>query len=197
MDLKDIIRDYRAKTGENTSQIARKLNVARSTVIRWENGSISRLSHDICDRLSELVGYNVRPIIDGIDTSIRLPILGYVKGGYDLFGEENYLGEEEATLRDRKDGDYYLQVSGDSMSGIGIMDGSLVLVQKTDVLQSGDIGVIMIDDEVTVKKVIMKRNLMILEAANPAVESRYFTSAEIRSIPVRIIGKVISCKTYY
>jgi repressor LexA len=39
--------------------------------------------------------------------------------------------------------------------------------------------------------------MMILEAANPDVENRYFTAKEIRSIPVRILGQVISCKTIF
>ena len=38
----------------------------------------------------------------GMDTTIRLPILGYAKAGYDLFAEENYLGEEETTLKRKR-----------------------------------------------------------------------------------------------
>jgi repressor LexA len=132
-----------------------------------------------------------------MDISVKLPVLGFVKGGYDLFAEENYIGEEEASLSDCKSGDYYLQVTGNSMNGVGIMDGSLVLVQQTGQLNSGEIGVVMIDQEVTVKKVIFKKNMMILEAANPDVDNRYFSSDEIQNLPVRIIGRVISCKTYF
>ena len=39
--------------------------------------------------------------------------------------------------------------------------------------------------------------MMILEAANPDYETRYFTAREVRSLPVRILGRVISCKTYF
>jgi repressor LexA len=55
----------------------------------------------------------------------------------------------------------------------------------------------MVGDEVTVKKVIYKNNMMILEAANPEVENRYFTMNEIKELPVRVIGQVLSCKTYF
>ena len=54
-----------------------------------------------------------------------------------------------------------------------------------------------VGDEVTVKKVVYKKNMMILEAANPEVENRYFTSNEIKELPVRVIGQVLSCKTYF
>ncbi|MBQ7994410.1 MAG: helix-turn-helix domain-containing protein [Solobacterium sp.] len=197
MDLKEIIRDYKNKTGCNDSEIARRLGLSRSTTSRWASGQIKRVSPDIMVKLSELVGYNVEPVLKGMDISVKLPVLGFVKGGYDLFAEENYIGEEDASLSDCKSGDYYLQVTGNSMNGVGIMDGSLVLVQQTDHISSGEIGVVLIDQEVTVKKVVLKKNMMILEAANPDVENRYFTSDEIQNTPVRVIGRVISCKTYF
>lgn len=197
MELRDIINDYKYKTGFNDSEIARRLGVSRSTASRWASGQIRRVSPEVMARLSELVGYNIEPVLKGMDISVKLPVLGFVKGGYDLFAEENYIGEEDASLSDCKRGDYYLQVTGNSMNGVGIMDGSLVLVQQTNRLDSGEIGVVMIDQEVTVKKVVIKRGMMILEAANPDVENRYFTSDEIQNLPVRIIGRVISCKTYF
>lgn len=83
------------------------------------------------------------------------------------------------------------------MNGAGIMDGSLVLVRQCSRIDSGKIGVILIGDEVTVKKVVYKGRVMILEAANPEVENRYFDAKEISSLPVRVIGQVISCKTYF
>ena len=197
MDLKDLIREYKQKTGVTDSEIARRTGVSRSTVMRWSRGEIHRVSSETMERLSEMMGYNVEPVLKGMDISIRLPVLGYVKAGYDLFAQENYLGEEEASLEERKNGDYYLKVTGNSMIGVGIMDGSLVLVRQCSTIPSGKIGVVMIGDEVTVKRVIYKNHMMILEAANPDVENRYFTAKEIESLPVRVIGEVLSCKTYY
>lgn len=197
MNLKDIILEYKEKTGYSTSEIARRVGVSRSTATRWLKGDIQSVSNDTMERLSDLLGYNIEPFLKGMDISMHLPILGYVKGGYDLFHEENYLGEEEVSLQEKKIGDYYLQVSGDSMIGDGIMDGSLVLVQNTTHLTNGMIGVISIGDEVTVKKVKRKGNLLILEASNPDVENRYFTPQEVQELPVKIIGKVVLCKQYF
>lgn len=197
MNLKDIIREYKQKTGVTDSEIARRTGVSRSTVMRWSRGEIHRVSGETMERLSEMVGYNIEPVLKGMDITVKLPVLGYVKAGYDLFAEENYLGEEEVSLKERKNGDYYLKVTGNSMIGVGIMDGSLVLVRQCSSIQSGEIGVVMIGDEVTVKRVIYKNHMMILEAANPDVENRYFTAKEIETLPVRVIGKVLSCKTYY
>ncbi len=197
MTLQEIIQDFKEKTGLSDSEIARRTGVTRSTASRWSKGEIRRVSGEVLERLSELVGYNIEPALKGMDITIKIPVLGYVKAGYDLFAEENYIGEEEVSLSDRKLGDYYLKVSGDSMNGVGITNGSLVLVRKCNTIENGQIGVVLIGDEVTVKKVIYKDKMLILEAANPDVENRYFTSKEVKNIPVQIIGQVVSCKTYF
>ena len=197
MTLKEMVHQYKIKTGCSDSELARRCNVSRSTVARWSSGEIKKVNDDTAEILSHLLGYNITPILMGMDTTIRLPILGYAKAGYDLFAEENYLGEEETTLKERENGDYYLRITGNSMSSIGIMDGSLVLVRQCDSIPSGKIAVVMIDQEVTVKRVIYKKGMMILEAANPDVESRYFTPQEIKELPVKIIGQVLSCRTSF
>ncbi|MBR3127420.1 MAG: helix-turn-helix domain-containing protein, partial [Solobacterium sp.] len=127
MELKQLIREYKQKTGITDSEIARRTGVSRSTAARWSSGEIRRLSPETMDSLSRMMGYNIEPVLRGMDISVTMPVLGYVKAGYDLQAEENYLGEEEASLAERKAGDYYLKVSGDSMNGAGILDGSLVL----------------------------------------------------------------------
>lgn len=197
MTLQNIIRDYKKKTGATDAQIAKQIGVTRSTVARWSCGIIRRISGDTMRKVSDMVGYNIEPVLKGMDISAKIPVLGYVKAGYDLFAEENYLGEEEVSIEDRKNGDYYLKVEGNSMNGAGILDGSLVLVQQCDTLENGKIGVVLVGDEVTIKRVVYQKGIMVLEAANPEVQNRYFTASEIRSLPVKIIGKVISCKTYF
>lgn len=197
MELREIIHSYKEKSGKSDAEIAREVGVDRSTVTRWSRGSVRKVSKEVMERLSALLGYNIEPLLKGMDITVHMPVLGYVKGGYNLFAEENYLGEEDATLREKRNADYYLKVEGNSMNGIGIMDGSLVLVQQRDRVENGDIGVVMVGDEVTVKRVVFKKDMLILEAANPDVENRYFTSKEVKDLPVRIIGKVISVKTYF
>lgn len=196
MTLQDIILDYKKRSGLSTSQIALKLGVARSTVMRWEKGEVIQITSKVCAGLSKTVGYDVTPFLKGNDGRVKIPILGYVKGGYDMFAQENYLGEEDASLSEKQLGDYYLKVEGSSMIGVGIMPGSLVLVHSTNHIENGKIGVIMIGDEVTVKRFVVKNKMIILEAANPEVENRYFTQQEVRTLPVRIIGEVLSVKTY-
>lgn len=196
MELRQIILDYKNKYQLSNDELAKKLGVNKSTISRWLSGEVKTLQEDKMHRLSGLLGMDVETLLKGKMIHFTKPILGYVKAGYDLYGDENYLGEEEVTFEDSRRGDYFLKVTGESMEGAGIMDGDLVYVQQTNVLNSGEIGVVVIGgDEVTLKKVILKKDMMILEAANPLVENRYFSKEDIESLPVQIIGRAIYSKT--
>lgn len=198
MLLKELIRQIKEQNHMTNNEIALALGVTKTTVGRWLSGEVLHLQEETTKRLSEWIGYDVDPVLNGTISRFKKPILGFVKAGYDLYGDENYLGDEDVCYDDYYKGDFFLRVKGDSMTGSGIMDGSLVYVKKTNHLKTGDIGVIMIEnEEVTVKKVIFKPDMMILEASNPTVENKYYSKEEIERLPIKILGKVLYCKTEY
>jgi repressor LexA len=86
-------------------------------------------------------------------------------------------------------GDHFaLEVKGDSMIGAGILDGDVVLIKKTEVADSGDIVVALIDnEEATLKRLRKRGNSIALEAANPNYETRIFGPDR-----VRIQGKLVA-----
>ena len=118
------------------------------------------------------------------------PILGQVKAGYDLWADQNIEGYIELGQVDAKRGDYFLRVVGDSMEGCHIFDGDLVFIKQCNEVMSGQIAVVMVGEEATIKKVYYKNDLMILEAANPRYESKFFTLQEVEELPVKVIGLV-------
>jgi repressor LexA len=197
MELKDIIIRLKADLGFNNTQIAKELGVTKTTVGRWISGEIKNIQDETAENLSELLGFDVKAAISGEIINFKKPILGFAKAGYDLFLDSNYLGEEELTYQDYIRGDFFLRVTGDSMIGEGIMNNSLVYVKKTNIVNSKDIAVIMVGNEITIKKVIFKTDTLILEAANPTVENRYFSKEEVETLPVKIIGKVLYSKTEF
>lgn len=198
MELKDIIKDYKYRFNLTNDEIARQLGVTKSTVSRWISGDVKRIQEETMERLNHLLGYNIEPILKGSSVHLKRPILGYAKAGYDMYAQENYMGEEEVTEEDFYKGDYFLEIQGDSMIGSGIMDGDLALIKQCSTARTGEIAVVMIgDDEVTVKKIIKKPDMLILEATNPQVENRYFSQEEVQHLPVRVIGKVVYTKTYF
>lgn len=79
-----------------------------------------------------------------------------------------------------------------------ICDGDLLYVKACNDVESGQIAIVLIgNEEATVKKVIKKDHILILEAANPKVENRYFDEKDIEELPVRIIGKVLYNKVKF
>jgi len=122
-----------------------------------------------------------------------IPVVGRVAAGEPILAEENIEGyiDLKELFSPSKDA-FILKVTGDSMIDEGIMDGDFVVVEPTSVIKNGQIGVVLLDDEATVKKVYIRGNRIALKSANhlAGYKTRYIKKAEK---DVRIIGKVVGC----
>ena len=98
-----------------------------------------------------------------------LPLIGQVAAGSPILAVENIESEvaiDAALFQPRAD--YLLRVRGDSMSGIGVLDGDFLAVHRSATAESGQIVVARIDDEVTVKRLQRDGERVRLCAENPA-----------------------------
>lgn len=99
-----------------------------------------------------------------------LPLLGVIKAGYPILAEENrnYLTLDDYLIEDPASA-FLLKVSGDSLTGVGIFEGDIVVIEQKKEASVGDIVLAQIDHEWTLK--IFRRDRMkrasYLEAANP------------------------------
>lgn len=192
-----ILREYKQKNGLTNEQVAKQLNVDTSTVSRIVSGSSKFVNSATKDRISKLIDVDIEDI-DNHFLSFKKPLLGQVKAGYDLFVEENLEDYIPVSSEDNINGDFFLRVSGDSMTGSKIFDGDLLFVKQSDNVIDGELAIVLIENnEVTVKRINRKNNMLILEATNPEYENHYYTAEEVSSIPIRIIGKVIYSKTFH
>lgn len=191
MSFKEYLKKYKEKMGVSNEYIASQLGVNRSTVTRWLKGDTKVTNPEVIEKLSFILGVDVESLINS-EERYEKPVLGEVKAGYDLLIDENFEGYEQVTQDDYYRGDFFLRVVGDSMSGAHIHDGDLLYVKKCNDVPSGTIAVVLINRcEVTVKKVVKKEGLLILEPANPSVDIRYYSQEEVESLPVEIIGKAL------
>lgn len=127
------------------------------------------------------------------DTPIKIPVVGKIAAGLPILAVENIEGYEFAPSSYIKDGyDYfYLRVQGDSMN-LKFNDGDIVLVQKQDNLENGEIGVILVNGfDATVKKYKSENGLIVLEpmSTNPEHTTQIYNPKEVE---IKIVGKVIS-----
>src|SRR3989338_4700633 len=97
-----------------------------------------------------------------------LPLLGLVKAGFPILAEEDrdYLTLDEYLIEDPQSS-FLLKVSGDSLIGLGIFEGDIVIIERKKQAQSGDVVLAQIDREWTLK--ILKKDYQktYLESANP------------------------------
>ena len=96
-----------------------------------------------------------------------LPIIGRVAAGNPVLATENI--EDYCNVPSEffnPPANYFLRVTGESMKNIGIMDGDLLAVHKTEQARNGDIVVARIEDEVTVKRFQRNGNQVQLIAEN-------------------------------
>jgi repressor LexA len=141
-------------------------------------------------RALELIGRERREAEPGADDRsdvARLPLVGQIAAGGPLLAEQNV--EEYVPLPATTKGDFLLRVKGDSMVDAGILDGDLVIVQRTQDARDGEIVVALAGDdesadEATVKTFYRERDRVRLQPENAALEPIYARH-------VRILGRVV------
>lgn len=197
MTLQELILEYKKNHGVSYDWIAQQTGVTKSTVSRWASGEIKKLQEETMQHLSALLGTDLELLL-AEKGNYQKPIIGVVKAGYDWFAEQNILGYEAVTEREYWKGNYFLKVKGNSMIGAKIHDGDLIYVRSCSDVNSGEIAIVLINgDEATVKRVIKKNQMIILEAANAEVATRYYSMKEAEELPIQIIGKVLYSKTMF
>jgi len=131
--------------------------------------------------------------LEGKRQAQGVPIVGRVAAGEPILAEENVEGYADLNeFFGLREDVFLLRVSGDSMIDEGIMDGDYVAVQPGDKIENGRIGVVLLEDEATVKRIYIQRGRIALQPANKAAgyKTRYVKRGNER---VRIVGKVIGC----
>ena len=111
-----------------------------------------------------------------------VPLLGRIAAGTPIEALQNPDGciNVPGNLTANKD-HYALEVSGDSMRGVGIIDGDIVIIEKCETAENGSIVVALIQDqEATLKRLRRKGNSVALESANPSYETRIFGPEQVK-----------------
>jgi repressor LexA len=103
------------------------------------------------------------------EDNIGLPLIGKVAAGSPILAQQHIEGhyQVDASLF-KPHADFLLRVTGMSMKNIGIIDGDLLAVHKTQDVRPGQVIVARIDEEVTVKRLSRKDNKIYLLAENEA-----------------------------
>ncbi|WP_318457857.1 transcriptional repressor LexA [Photobacterium leiognathi] len=131
------------------------------------------------EHLKALARKEVLEIIPGASRGIRLlvteeqpeeqglPLIGRVAAGEPILAQEHVEAHYEVDpMLFKPRADFLLRVNGMSMKNIGIMDGDLLAVHKTQDVHNGQVVVARVDDDVTVKRLDKKGSKVLLHAEN-------------------------------
>lgn len=200
MTVGEIIRQRRRVMGYTLEEVAQRIGTSKQTIQRYETGQIANIPNEKIEQLAEvlettpsaLVGWESgrlesRP---APGTVKRVPMLGAIACGAPIYAEEEH--GVYITVDGRMDVDFCLSAKGDSMIGARIYDGDLVLVRKQESVNNGEIGVVVIDGEATLKRVYYYpgEEKLVLTPENPKYAPLVYLGKELSQI--RVIGRAIA-----
>jgi repressor LexA len=127
-------------------------------------------------RALELVGRERRGSPAASRPIDKLPLVGQIAAGGPLLAEQNV--EDHLAVPETLRGDFLLRVRGDSMVNAGILDGDIVVVQRTQDARNGEIVVALAGqdeaaDEATVKRFFRESGRVRLQPENDTLEPMY------------------------
>lgn len=122
--------------------------------------------------------------------TVGVPVLGRIAAGVPLLAEENYEGtvRVDASMIPSGANVFALVVTGDSMIEDGIHDGDTLFVRQTQRVREGDIAVVLVDGEATVKRFYREGARIRLQPANSAMDPIYVDAS---SGDVQVVGLAV------
>jgi len=196
MAFKDNLRALRKQKGLSQQDLAAQFDYKSFTTIqKWEDGTSFPPSETL-RRLADFFRVSMDQLMgETQEDAISVPILGIVRGGPLRLAEQEVIGQEWVDRSEARGGEhFYLEVTGNSMIGARIFPGDLVYVKRQNQIENGQIGVVLVGDEATLKRVYFEGDRMILRAENEAYAPMIFSKEEIDEKPVRILGRVLHNK---
>jgi repressor LexA len=193
------LREAREERNLTVKELGELMDTSGATISRYENG-VHEPKREIVKKIADVLGVSAAWLmgapVEKYGTTQnsdgrwkKVPLVGTVAAGQPILAVENF--EDEIYTDDNVD--FCLTVKGDSMINARIADGDIVFVKMQSDINSGDIAVVIIDnEEATVKRVIKSRSAIVLQPENKDYSPQIFTGRERKE--VRIIGKVISVK---
>lgn len=188
-----------ARSEENTRTVGQKLSLDPGTVSRYANGLITpklptvhMLANLFGVEPEWLMGSEETPAVPDtfpVNPTRKIPLLGQIAAGLPIYAEENIEGY---LWTDHNHGAEYfgLRVRGDSMNAVGIADGDIVIVRKQDIVEDGDIAVVLVDECATVKRYHREGETIILtpQSTDPANQVQLYS---LKDHTVKVLGRVV------
>ena len=193
------------QSGYSFVELQKRTGIPQATIQRYAVGKTTKIPTDAMKQIANAT--NVSPAYlfgisddpnyypDSNKKMNSIPLYSSICCGMGLFVEENiedYIAVPDRYINSNKE--YFANIAkGDSMIGKGINDGDTLIFEKTNVLESGQIGSFCINDgNDCVCKIFRKLNngMIVLESANQKYDPIII---DVTNECFRVIGKLV-CK---
>jgi repressor LexA len=220
LELLDFIQKRMARDGvppsfdemKDALDLRSKSGIHRLITALEERGFIRRLAHRAraieVVKLPEAIekpGFSPRVIAgDRTDpprdalpitaSAVDLPVMGRIAAGVPIeaISEVSHHVAVPGSMLSGRGSHYALEVKGDSMIDAGINDGDIVVIREQGSAENGDIVVALVEGhEATLKRFRRRGDMIALEAANPAYETRVLPERHVK-VQGRLVGLIRS-----
>ena len=209
MTTGDRIKQLRLQNGMTMEELAEKLGLQKAAIYKYENGLVVNLKRNVIEKLSQV--FNVSPSyimcledtmpqpttiptspnISPMPSMKRWQVLGGTACGEPIFKE---LEDDSVLAPADIDADFVFRCVGDSMINARIFDGDVVFVKSSPV-EDGQIGVVRIGEEYTLKRIYHGADYLELRSENPMYTPIIIRgeqeNAEIIGRAVQFLSRVI------
>ena len=201
--MKNVLYDLRKDNNMTQDDVAKILNIDRSTYAKLESKNTSTISSDTLHKLANFYNVSVDYLLknnkDYVEkTGFKIPVLGSIPAGIPVEAIEDIVDYEEISSSLAKTGEFFgLKVKGTSMQP-RIMNNDIVIVRKQPTAESGDVCVVMVNGyEATLKEIKITENGITLIPYNTEFSQMVYTNEDIEKMPIRIVGKVVELRAKF
>lgn len=204
MDIGIKLKNRRKELDLTMLEVAKKVGVSEATVSRWESGDIANMRRDKIALLanalrvspSYIMGWEetpeAKPNIQHTDIipirTKKVPLLGDIACGEPIMCNQEY--DLYIDVAEDLNADFCVRAKGDSMINARIFNGDIVFCRNQPTVENGEIAVVIIDNEATLKRVYKYPNRIELRPENPTMRPIEYEGPELEN--VRILGKAIA-----
>ena len=203
------LRELRENNGYSMDKLIELYNkeydakMNKSTLSRYEN-ELQEPIYTVVVNLANLFNVSVDYISGGNESTDysryglqsiqrkKVPMLGEIACGKPIYASEKFETYIEASSD--IDADFCLTAKGDSMINARIFDGDIVFIHNQADVDNGEIAVVIIDDEATLKRVYKYKNRIELRPENPTFPVLNYEGEELNKI--KILGKAVAFQSF-
>ncbi|MDU4671790.1 MAG: XRE family transcriptional regulator [Finegoldia magna] len=201
-EVVELVKKLTEEQNMSMSELSRRVGIAKSAISRYFNGTRELPLNKIGDFASVL--HTTPDYLLGIDyeppkpQGLKIPVLGTVAAGIPISAVEDILDYEEVPQSWENQGEFFaLKIKGDSMEP-RMESGDVVIVKQQPDANSGDTVIVLVNgDDATCKKLQKTDNGIMLVSTNPKYPPMFYSTEDIQTKPVVILGKVVELRQKY